>query len=270
MGLVVLCVLLWVADLCRASCGSCEPQGISCPAPPVCDVAGNWTSAAGGVQVLAWRQGGLLGVMHWSRGIMLQGTARLAAAPSRPAFASVLVGSSTTPSLCLQLVLACFRSTLWVTEIPMVGSGPAVSYPLQRHVAPAAPRSATTSPKNTHSPEGSVGIAHNVLVNITLYHNLTSDDVTHDVLGGEAAEDAAVHARASRVTVQDDQRQESVLEDAAPVDEVVDDPPTRTQDVEDDAEEGTQYVTLLEACEDHGPGEDEDEGSGTEPQPPLL
>lgn len=219
MGLVLPWVLLLAASLAHATCGDAAPQGRSCPAPPLCSVVGHWASTTGNVQVLAWREGGVLGLRHWSRDLLLEGTAHLAPNTSRPAFASLVVGSSSTPSLCLQLVLACFRNTLWVTELPMVGSIPAVLYGMQRQAAPAQPRSAPACPKQAPASEGTVDIAHNVLVNITLYHNLTTDDVVHDVYRGEAAEDSAARRTRQKKMGAEHFDPPKALEDAAPLGE---------------------------------------------------
>lgn len=256
MDLVLAWVLLWVVSAGRASCGAAAPQGRSCPAPALCNIVGSWTSLTGSVQVLAWQEGGLLGVKHLSRGLLLEGTARLASNTSRPAFASLVVGSNNIPSLCLQLVLSCFRNTLWVTELPMVGSVPAVLYQMQRHDAspqsrsvPPQPRSVPACSKYSPSSEGTVDIAHNVLVNITLYHNLTTDDVTHSIYHGAAAEDSVGHKKHPKKSSEVDYDQEA-LEDAAPEDEEKSVTPTKLNDVKDDPEEEALDVTLQQACED--------------------
>lgn len=262
MNLLLPWVFLGVITLGRASRGSVAPQGNRCPASPLCDLVGNWTSLTGNVRVLAWREGGLLGVKHLTRSLLLHGAARLAAGSSRTAFASVVVGSRTTPSLCLQLVLACFRNTLWVTELSMVGSVPAVTYPLQRLTTSPTARAASRStsgcpracpracPKDCSSKEDTLGIAHNVLVNITLYHNLTADDVAHDVVGSEAAEDAVDHKTVTQVATEDDKDDKEdvdAFEDSALGNEAIDDLPIGVENV---PEEEGDVRELEEACDE--------------------
>ena len=130
-----------------------------------------------------WRENGRLEVEHWSRGLILHGSTRLASDTS-PTFASILVGSRTMPGLCLQLMIACFRSTLWITELPLVGSIPAVAYPLQRHVTPPQTGIYKPRPQNYNSLD-----SHNVLVNVTLYHNRTEDDASHELSDDEVTKD---------------------------------------------------------------------------------
>ena len=168
-------VCLWLACLLPSS-QAVSPPTVRCPRPPACSLTGNWSSLAQRVQVRAWMEGGGLEVEHWSGGLTLHGHTRLPST-SLPAFVSVLVGSRTTPGLCLHLMLACVRSTLWVTELPLAGSVPAVAYPLQRHVS--AP--SHMGPENYSSLNNSLGIAHSVLVNITLYHNVTADEETPEL-----------------------------------------------------------------------------------------
>lgn len=79
--------------------------------------------------------------------------------------------SETAAPRCLELVLVCHMKLLWVTELPVSGSFPALTYRLH----PVVDR-APVIPSKPRGPRGNRTAMASVMVNVTLYSNGTTED----------------------------------------------------------------------------------------------
>lgn len=147
------------------------PQS-GCPKPPHCQIIGHWKTVGSAVKLSVVRAGSKLNVTYEARGQKLRGEARDDLAPKLRVVQVKDINETAAPR-CLELVLVCHMKLLWVTELPVSGSFPALTYRL--HPVPDEDLLLPSPPPPPPSRGNRTAMA-SVMVNVTLYSNGTAED----------------------------------------------------------------------------------------------